>query len=74
MALLNDGFPKEGSPHERYYKPGGVYFETCAKGKLLLMEPEENAFVNQDVMKATSSAVKRRLRKWWCGGVGGECF
>ena len=23
VVLLNDGFPKEGSPHERYYKPGG---------------------------------------------------
>ena len=22
VVLLNDGFPKEGSPHERYYKPG----------------------------------------------------
>ena len=60
VALLNDGFPKEGSPHERYYKPGGVYFETCAKGKLLLMEPEENAFVNQDVMKATEEALRRK--------------
>ena len=29
VVLLNDGFPKEGSPHERYYKPGGVYFEAC---------------------------------------------
>lgn len=60
VALLNDGFPKEGSPHERYYKPGGVYFETCAKGKLFLMEPEENAFVNQDVMKATEEALRRK--------------
>ena len=23
---------------------------------------------------ATSSAAKRRLRKWWCGGVGGVVF
>ena len=27
VVLLNDGFPQEGSPHERYYKPGGVYFD-----------------------------------------------
>ena len=32
VVLLNDGFPKEGSPHERYYKPGGVYFEACSNG------------------------------------------
>lgn len=36
VVLLNDGFPKEGSPHERYYKQGGLYFEACAKGQLLL--------------------------------------
>ena len=27
VVLLSHGFPKEGSPHERYYKPGGVYFD-----------------------------------------------
>lgn len=39
VILLKDGFPKVGAPHERYYKPGGVYFDACAEGRLLLMEP-----------------------------------
>jgi len=30
VVLLSDGFPPEGSPHERYYKPSGVYFDACA--------------------------------------------
>ncbi len=60
VVLLNDGFPKEGSPHERFYKPGGVYFEACSKGKLLLMEPDESAFVNPVVMKATEEALRRK--------------
>ena len=60
VVLLNDGFPKEGSPHERYYKPGGVYFEACSKGKLLLMEPDASAFVNPVVMKATEEALRRK--------------
>jgi hypothetical protein len=60
VVLLNDGFPKEGSPHERFYKPGGVYFEACSKGQLLLMEPEESAFVNPVVMKATEEALRRK--------------
>ena len=34
VVLLNDGFPKQGSPHERYYKPGGVYFEACSKDNI----------------------------------------
>ena len=60
VVLLNDGFPAEGSPHERYYKPGGVYFEDCSKGKLLLMEPDGSAFVNQVVMKATEEILRRK--------------
>ena len=59
VVLLNDGFPKEGSPHERFYKPGGVYFEACSKGKLLLMEPDGSAFVNPVVTKATEDALRR---------------
>lgn len=39
IILLKDGFPKEGDPHERYYKPSGVYYNLCAKGRLLLLEP-----------------------------------
>ena len=60
VVLLNDGFPKEGSPHERYYKPGGVYFEACSRGKLLMMEPDGSAFVNQVVMKATEESLRRK--------------
>lgn len=60
VVLLNDGFPKEGSPHERYYKPGGVYFEACSRGKLLLMEPDGSAFVNPVVMKATEGTLRRK--------------
>ncbi len=58
VVLLNDGFPEEGSPHERYYKPGGVYFEACSKGQLLLLEPTEEAFLDDSIQKA----VEERLR------------
>ena len=58
VVLLNDGFPPEGSPHERFYKPGGVYFEACSMGKLLLMEPDGSAFVNPFVMKATGDTLR----------------
>ena len=58
VVLLNDGFPKEGSPHERYYKPGGVYFEACSRGQLLLLEPTEQAFLDAD----TQAAVEETLR------------
>ncbi len=60
VVLLNDGFPKEGSPHERYYKPGGVYFEVCSKGKLLLLEPTEKAFLDADIQAAVEATLRRK--------------
>ena len=60
VVLLNDGFPKEGSPHERYYKPGGVYFEACSKGQLLLMEPTEQAFLDAGIQAAVEETLRRK--------------
>ena len=60
VVLLNDGFPLVGSPQERFYKPGGIYFEACSKGQLLLMEPDESAFVNEAIMTATDETLRRK--------------
>lgn len=49
IVLLNDGFPPADSPHAMYYKPQGVYFETCAKGKLLLIEPGSALFEDKEI-------------------------
>lgn len=58
VVLLNDGFPKEGSPHERYYKPGGVYFEACSKGQLLLLEPIEQTFLDDGIQAAVEETLR----------------
>ena len=60
VVLLNDGFPKEGSPHERYYKPGGVYFEACSKGQLLLLEPTEQSFVDVGIQTAVEETLRHK--------------
>ena len=60
VVLLNDGFPKEGSPHERYYKPGGVYFEACSKGQLLLLEPIEQTFLDDGIQTAVEETLRRK--------------
>ena len=44
IILLNEGFPSTESPHYKYYKPSGVYFEACAAGNLLLVEPSAELF------------------------------
>ena len=60
VVLLKDGFPAEGSDAERYYKPGGIYFETCAAGKLLLLEPTAETFVLPAVQDATESSLRQK--------------
>lgn len=60
VVLLNDGFPKEGSPHARYYKPGGVYFEACSKGQLLLLEPTEQAFLDAGIQSAVEETLRSK--------------
>ena len=63
VVLLNDGFPKEGSPQERYYKPGGVYFDACSKGQLLLLEPTEQAFLDASIQEAVEVTLRRKAEE-----------
>ena len=49
IILLKDGFPKEADPHYKYFKPQGIYFEACAAGRLLLIEPSEELYESQDI-------------------------
>lgn len=60
VVLLNDGFPAEGSSQERFYKPGGVYFDACSKGHLLLLEPDASAFIHPVVQTATETALRKK--------------
>ena len=66
VVLLNEGFPEEGSPRERFYKPGGVYFEACSQGKLLLLEPTEQAFLRPFIRQAVEETLRRKAeaRHW----------
>lgn len=60
VVLLNNGFPKEGSPHERFYKPGGVYFEACSRVQLLLLEPTEQSFLDAGIQAAVEETLRRK--------------
>ena len=60
VVLLTDGFPKAGSEHERYYKPGGVYFEACAAGRLLLLEATEATMEDPRVVALTDQALQQK--------------
>lgn len=60
VVLLNEGFPKEGSPKERFFKPGGTYFEACAKGQLLLLEPTEQTYVTPFIQAAAEETLRHK--------------
>ena len=49
IILLTEGFPAPDSPHYAYFKPQGVYFEACAAGKLLLLEPEKELYEQAEI-------------------------
>lgn len=60
VVLLLDGFPPEGSENERYYKPGGVYFDTCLNGKLLLLEAYNETYEDPRLIDRTESTLKAK--------------
>jgi REP element-mobilizing transposase RayT len=55
IILLEKGFPKPDDPHYKFFKPSGVYFEACAVGKLLLVEPHPNLFEQPEVIAQTTA-------------------
>ena len=57
IILLEKGFPGPDSPHYRYFKPQGVYFETCAVGKLLLVEPTAETLERPDIVARVEEKI-----------------
>lgn len=57
IVLLHEGFPSPDNPQYKYYKPSGVYFEACAVGKLLLIEPHKQVLELPEVVDKTEAKV-----------------
>jgi hypothetical protein len=57
IILLEKGFPAPDNPHYNYFKPQGVYFEACAAGKLLLIEPRRDLLDREDIAIKTEAKV-----------------
>ena len=55
IILLDKGFPPADSPYAHYYKPQGIYFEACAAGKLLLIEPAKEMFEQPDIVERVTA-------------------
>ena len=63
IVLLKDGFPKIGSRQERFFKPGGVYFDACAVGRLLLLEPYPEVLIEKAQIKCPKCSFRGNLVK-----------
>ena len=63
VVLLLDGFPPEGNENERYYKPGGVYFDACNNGKLLLLEAYNETYMHPELIARTEGELKRKAKE-----------
>ena len=57
IILLEKGFPAPDDPHYSYFKPQGVYFEACAAGKLLLIEPHRDLLDREEIATKTEAKV-----------------
>ena len=57
IILLTEGFPEPDSPHYKFFKPQGVYFEACAEGKLLLIQPDKEVLERPDIEEAVTAKV-----------------
>ena len=57
IILLTEGFPEPDSPHYQFFKPQGVYFEACAAGKLLLIQPDKEVLERPDIEEAVTAKV-----------------
>lgn len=57
IILLTEGFPEPDSPHYQFFKPQGVYFEACAEGKLLLVQPDKEVLELPDIEEKVTAKV-----------------
>jgi hypothetical protein len=57
IILLTEGFPEPDSPNYKYFKPQGVYFEACAAGKLLLVQPGKEVLEQPEIVTKVSTKV-----------------
>lgn len=63
IVLLQNGFPPDGSEDAKYYKPGGVYFDVCAQGKLLMLEACSENLELPEVITSTEASLQRKAEE-----------
>lgn len=61
IILMKEGFPDDKDESSRYYKPGGVYFDACAVGQLLLLEPQVQVYELEEIRQTVNAKTMAEL-------------
>lgn len=61
IILMKEGFPDDKDESSRYYKPGGVYFDACAAGRLLLLEPQVQTYELEEIRQTVNAKTMVEL-------------
>ena len=60
VVMLLDGFPAEGTEAARFFHPGMAYHQACGEGRLFLMAPHPDNYLNPELMARTEAAIKAK--------------
>ena len=60
VVMLLEGFPAEGTEAARFFHPGMAYHQACGEGRLFLMAPHPDNYLNPELMARTEAAIKAK--------------
>ena len=60
VVMLLDGFPAEGTEAARFFHPGMAYHQACGEGRLFLMAPHPDNYLNPELIARTEAAIKAK--------------
>ena len=63
VVMLLEGFPAEGTEAARFFHPGMAYHQACGEGRLFLMAPHPDNYLNPELMARTEAELKRKAEE-----------
>ena len=60
VVMMQKGFPPEGSEAARFFHPGMVYHQACGEGRLFLLAPHPDNYLNPELIARTDDTLRRK--------------
>ena len=58
VVMLLEGFPAEGTEAAHYFHPGIAYHQACGEGRLFLMAPHPDNYLNPELIARTEATLR----------------